>query len=213
MARNYEVSIEGKLLRIAVEAPRGAAIAGVPVIQLTTVQDLDNVLSELWPLPGIHGAVLFGPLAEKAWDHFRSRYAPVLAAGGAVTDERGRLLAIHRLGRWDLPKGKVDQGESLPAAAVREVREECGLQEVSIERPLCETWHTYTREGTDHLKRTEWFLMRAPGTQRLEAQASENITRVEWMDGAGVEAMKQDTYPAILTVISAWEEAVHRSRT
>ncbi|MBK8341800.1 MAG: hypothetical protein IPK99_18310 [Flavobacteriales bacterium] len=55
--------------------------------------------------------------------------------------------------------------------------------------------------------------MRAPGMQRLEAQASENITRVEWMDATGVEAMKQDTYPAILTVISAWEEAVHRSRT
>lgn len=84
---------------------------------------------------------------------------------------------------------------------------------MSIERPLCDTWHTYTREGTDHLKRTEWFLMRAPGMQRLQKQASENITRVEWMDGAGVEAMKQNTYPAILTVISAWEEMVHRSRT
>lgn len=200
-------------MRIAVEAPRGAPIAGVPVVQLTALQDLDNVLADLWPLPGIHGAVLFGPLAEQTWDHFRARYVPVLAAGGAVTDEQGRLLAIHRLGRWDLPKGKVDPGESVPAAAVREVREECGLQEVSIERPLCDTWHTYAREGKDHLKRTEWFLMRAPGMQRLEAQASENISRVEWMDEEGIATMKRDTYPAILTVISAWEEAVHRSRT
>ena len=188
-------------------------MAGVPLINLTTVQDLDNALTELWPLPGIRGAVLFGPLAEKAWDHFRAHYVPVLAAGGAVTDERGRLLAIHRLDRWDLPKGKVDPGESVPAAAVREVREECGLKEVSIERALCDTWHTYVRDGKDHLKRTEWFLMRAPGMQRLEAQTSENITRVEWMDATGIEAMKQDTYPAILAVISAWEESVHRSRT
>ncbi|MBK8341799.1 MAG: NUDIX domain-containing protein [Flavobacteriales bacterium] len=135
MARNYEVSIEGKVLRIAEEAPKSAAIVGVPVVQLSTVQDLDNVLSDLWSIPGIHGAVLFGPLAEKAWDHLRARYVPVLAAGGAVTDERGRLLAIHRLGRWDLPKGKVDRGESVSTAAVREVQEECGLQEVSIERP------------------------------------------------------------------------------
>ena len=41
----------------------------------------------------------------------RMRY--VRAAGGIVTDDAGNRLLIHRNGRWDLPKGKVEQGETL----------------------------------------------------------------------------------------------------
>ena len=115
------------------------------------------------------GMVLFGEV-ERIWAWFQALYKPVLAAGGMVSDEAGRLLAIHRLGVWDLPKGKVEPGEDTAAAAVREVQEECGLQRVERGDALATTWHTYERKGKRHLKRTEWYLMTATSDQPLTAQ-------------------------------------------
>src|SRR5690606_40883318 len=73
-------------------------------------------------------------------------YTTLFRSGGVVQDEHGRLLAIRRLGMWDLPKGKVDPGEAIDGAALREVREECGVQQLALVRPIAHTWHTYVRE-------------------------------------------------------------------
>lgn len=66
--------------------------------------------------------------------------APVLAAGALVWREkhdRVEVLLIHRprYQDWSIPKGKLDKGESFPAAAVREVAEETGYR-VRLHRPL-----------------------------------------------------------------------------
>ena len=158
--------------------------------------------------PQREGLVLFGTDAEEVWDRFRGLYVFVQAAGGCVTDERRRLLVIHRLGVWDLPKGKVDPGEAVDAGALREVREECGLQRVELVKRLCETWHTYERKGHQHLKRTDWYLMRGTNTEPLIAQTVEDISEVRWMDAAEVAAMKATTYPSLRKVLSAWESAI-----
>jgi len=154
--------------------------------------------------------LLHGRDVKAIWKEFKGGFRYVQAAGGAVTDERGRLLAIHRLGRWDLPKGKVDDGEAIPEAAVREVQEECGLQHVTLLAPLCETWHTYERNGEQHLKRTDWFLMRASSKETLVPQADEAISEVCWLDAKAVRRMKADTYPSLLSVVEAWEAAPDR---
>lgn len=213
MARNYEVSIDGLAVRLTEHAPVAAPGPGGLVVQATSADRVDELVERARRIPGVERLTLVVPDAGAAWERFRSGYVPVDAAGGAVTDERGRLLVIHRLGRWDLPKGKVDAGEALPEAAVREVKEECGLREVSIVRPLCDTWHTYERNGEQHLKRTSWFLMRASGAERLVPQHEEDIREVAWMDADGVRRVKAGTYATVRAVISAWEEAVPRSRT
>ena len=64
---------------------------------------------------------------EAAWSALRAHTTDVHAAGGLLTDEAGRLLCIHRIGHWDLPKGKLEAGEALEEAAAREVQEECGV--------------------------------------------------------------------------------------
>ena len=158
----------------------------------------------------LRGMVLFGEDVDEVWDWFSANYRFVAAAGGCVTDEHLRLLAIRRLGLWDLPKGKVDTDETVEAAALREVREECGLKNVELVKRLRETWHTYERKGEQHLKRTDWYLMHASSAQELIAQQEEDISEVRWMDASGVEELKRGTYPSLLGVISAWEDAVRR---
>lgn len=173
--------------------------------------ELPHLSGELLHSRTVQGVHVFNEDVEELWAWFRSGYRFVQAAGGTVTDERGRLLAIHRLGVWDLPKGKVEKGEDIPAAAVREVEEECGLKRVALEAPLCATWHTYERNGQQHLKRTDWFLMRASSKEELVAQHEEDIQEVRWMDAAGVADMQRGTYPSLRPVISAWE-AAYRDR-
>lgn len=139
-----------------------------------------------------------------AWEAFQAEHEFVLAAGGMVLDEQGRLLAIKRLGKWDLPKGKVEKGEQVDVGAVREVQEECGLVNVELIRRVTSTWHTYERKGNQHLKRTDWFLMRASSKEKLTAQSEEDIEDVRWLDAAGVRMMEADTYPSLLPVLQAW---------
>ena len=140
-----------------------------------------------------------------AWEAFRSEFKFVLAAGGAVTDEHGRLLVIERLGKWDLPKGKVDKGEAIEDAAMREVREECGLTRLRIEVPMLSTWHTYERKGRQHLKRTDWFLMRGSSEEVLVPQRDEDIVTAKWMARAEVAGIEEETYPSLIAVFREWQ--------
>jgi 8-oxo-dGTP pyrophosphatase MutT (NUDIX family) len=149
------------------------------------------------------------PSVQDAWKHFMAMHELVQAAGGAVADEQGRLLAIHRLGLWDLPKGKAEPGETAEGTAMREVKEECGIQGLTLGQALPDTWHTYTRNGVHCLKCTKWFSMYANSEQPLVAQESEDIREVAWLDAEARDRMAQETYPSLLPVISAWEERHH----
>lgn len=183
-----------------------AAERALQPVHIHNAQDLSEVLAELRSGARRTGVHAFGPGAEQLWSWLRAAHVPVQAAGGAVVDEQGRLLAIRRLGMWDLPKGKVDKGEGIEAAALREVREECGLQELRIIEALPVTWHTYERKGRQHLKRTDWYLMQGTADEVLAPQLEEDITDVRWMTAAEVAAMKTETYPSLLPVIAAWEQ-------
>lgn len=187
---------------------------------ITDAQQLKNVL-RAFEGSMADTLLLTNPEPSRLWEWFRARYSFVHAAGGAVTDERGRLLAMYRRNRWDLPKGKLDKGEAVPDAAVREVMEECGLKHVKIvdtaadgsHTPLATTWHTYDHKGGRFLKRTDWFLMRTTSSETLVAQADEDITEVKWMDRDGVARMRAETFPTLHAVIDAWLGVVRNSRT
>jgi ADP-ribose pyrophosphatase YjhB (NUDIX family) len=205
MPRRYEVFIEGLPLVLTDSDTAPAAEQALEPFHIHNAQDLAEVLAELRSGMRRGGVRAFGPGAEQLWDWLQAAHAPVRAAGGAVVDEHGRLLAIRRLGKWDLPKGKVDKGEGIEAAALREVREECGLHELRIIEALPVTWHTYERKGRQHLKRTDWYLMQGTASEALAPQLEEDITDVRWMTAAEVAAMKAETYPSLLPVIAAWE--------
>ena len=136
------------------------------------------------------------------------------AAGGLVADEKGDLLFIRRLGRWDLPKGKINREDYAPGepplltpgsvppeaarrAAVREVKEETGLTHVAITRELSSTWHIYTRKEKRILKRTWWFSMETHSDQPLTPQVSEAITSVQWIQREKIPIVLGDTYNSL----------------
>lgn len=102
------------------------------------------------------------------------------AAGGIVTDDLGRVLMIFRHGHWDLPKGKLEFGESIEECAVREVEEECGVGGLRVIGRAGTTEHTYFEGGTEILKRTYWYRMRCSGGA-LVAQREEGIESAEWV--------------------------------
>jgi 8-oxo-dGTP pyrophosphatase MutT (NUDIX family) len=209
MRRKYTIHIEGRPLVIAASADAAPPPANWLVMHIDDLREVRPAVLQFEQRSELAGMLLHAEEVGPVWKEFKGRYHFVQAAGGAVTDEKGRLLAIHRLGRWDLPKGKVDKGEGIPEAAVREVMEECGLQRVELGAPLCETWHTYERKGELHLKRTDWFLMRASSKEKLVPQADEDIGEVRWLDSGDVRTLKAETYPSLLSVVEAWEEASH----
>jgi 8-oxo-dGTP pyrophosphatase MutT (NUDIX family) len=127
----------------------------------------------------------------------------VRAAGGLIQNERGEFLFIYRRNKWDLPKGKIDGGESPEECALREVKEETGIGEVDLKSFLLITHHTYEENGKSILKETHWFLLYASGDQELTAQQEEDITGLRWIEESGFGEVTQNTFPNILEVLKA----------
>lgn len=130
-------------------------------------------------------------------------YTPIDAAGGVVRNEQGHVLMIYRRGKWDLPKGKVDDDEDIATCALREVQEETGLQKVTIGNIICETYHTYSQQGQSLLKRTTWYNMTGKSTDTLVPQASENIEEARWISETDLSHYVYKSYDAIREVLSA----------
>ena len=123
-----------------------------------------------------------------------ARFIP--AAGGIVFNENNELLMIHRLGRWDLPKGKCEDGETIAESALREVREECGVEELYITQEWPSTYHYYLLKEKLILKRTYWFEMKSNDTH-LTPQTEEDIAQVEWISSSEIEGKVEQSYAAI----------------
>jgi len=145
----------------------------------------------------------------------KSLFTVVKAAGGVVRNERGEILFIHRRGKWDLPKGKINYELGIKneefrisnfefriSEAIREVKEETGLREVKAIRPLKPTWHVYYDKGKRMLKKTWWFEMQAPGDQPLMPQTEEDILYVRWFRPDELEVVLENTFGSLREMIA-----------
>lgn len=133
---------------------------------------------------------------------FFQSYSLITAAGGVVLNDEGKILFIFRRGKWDLPKGKKEDDESLETCAKREVMEETGLARLELQRFLLTTYHTYRYEGSSVAKDTHWFLFRAPGQQPVSPQTDEDIASIEWADPADLSRYTANTYQLIIDVLN-----------
>ena len=125
----------------------------------------------------------------------KSKYRIIKAAGGLVR-KGNKVLMIYRLKKWDLPKGKLDNGEKPKQAALREVLEETGIK-VKVVEKICNTWHTYTMNHKNILKKTSWFLMDVTEDGEMRPQFEEEIEEVRWMSARDVFHALKDSYQSI----------------
>lgn len=127
------------------------------------------------------------------WEQFQKHFKNIKAAGGIVLNQDNNILFIHRLGKWDLPKGKIEKGESKNDAAIREVEEECGITNLELSDFINSTYHIYTdRDGINILKTTFWYKMKYLGTEPPKPQLEEGINEVSWKNE---EETKRDVLP------------------
>jgi 8-oxo-dGTP pyrophosphatase MutT (NUDIX family) len=138
-----------------------------------------------------------------AWDEFGKHFTSIEAAGGRVRNADNETLFIFRRGKWDLPKGKIEDEEEVEDAAIREVEEECGVRGLKIIRELPSTYHIYTQDKEEILKRTYWFEMYSEDKRELVPQEEEGITEVKWMNEKEVKKALTNTYESIIEVMRA----------
>jgi 8-oxo-dGTP pyrophosphatase MutT (NUDIX family) len=143
----------------------------------------------------LHAADLSG-----LWADFQSCFKVLEAAGGYVLNTAGELLVFFRRDSWDMPKGKIDPGETPQQAAVREVQEETGLVNLLLGGFLAHTYHTYETKGQRILKKTWWYRMTTPDTD-LVPQTEEDIEQIQWVEPKTWLHGHPHVYPNILEVI------------
>ncbi len=196
MAQSYKVFIGGSILFIGNETENQAVFN-------TTLTDPK---SSEWPeiiqeLEDNESALYVRGEDLNNWEKFCANYKIVEAAGGLVQNQHGDWLFIYRNGMWDLPKGKLEKGESIENCAIREVAEECGIQEPTIIKPLKMTYHTYTLKGQRILKPTYWFLMTSSDDSELVPQTEEGISEVKWVSTKEAKVLASNSFGSIKQVV------------
>lgn len=139
---------------------------------------------------------------EKLWDKFLNHFKYLEAAGGLVKNQENQILFIYRLEKWDLPKGKVEPGETTELAAVREVEEECGITNLKILKFITNTYHIYF-DTKLHLKSTFWYEMAYEGNEELIPQIEEGIGIAKWKSKDEIPALMNQTYENIKLVLDS----------
>jgi 8-oxo-dGTP pyrophosphatase MutT (NUDIX family) len=176
MALNYRIYINQKVILLTETEPDLKEN-----YQKIEAQTFDLKIIYTWIVA--HKRDFFYVLCKNAKAYLKSIAANITlieAAGGIVKNENNQYLFIYRNNKWDLPKGKIEKGEKVKEAAVREVEEECGIEVSRLGKSLCKTYHAYISREEVVLKKTYWFKMRCEQQNKLVPQLEEGITDVRW---------------------------------
>jgi len=198
MAQIYKIYMNQSALVIADFVPQSA----------TNIQSIDHQYFDLEKLfkqtKENKIPITYFILIKKPTDFFdliKKQIKLIKAAGGLVKNGKGSYLFIHRLGKWDLPKGKVDEGESMRKAAIREVEEECGIEVNYLGKKITTTYHTYLMKGELVLKKTNWYEMGVNKVPKLKPQYEEDITEAIWLETSKFDKIRKNTYPLIADIL------------
>ena len=166
-------------------------------IQVTDVNEVKKVVDALRNDEYSCDINLFGYYANDIFEDFCTLYTKIEAAGGLVKNIKSEYLLIKRFGIWDLPKGKVEAGETMLKAAVREVCEETGLKNIATTISLPCTYHIYYQYERWFLKKTHWYLMETSEDTKLIPQADEDISEAVWLNKTDAFLALSDSYRSL----------------
>lgn len=190
----YKVFYNEKAL-ILTEKPLGT----VKTLKFNTKNQFDEAI-DILKNTSISEINIFHHNLDKLWNEFTSNFHYLEAAGGVVKNQKDEILFIHRLEKWDLPKGKVEEGETTEIAAVREVEEECGINNLQLQHHITTTYHIYFQNDLK-LKATYWYAMNYNGNETLIPQTEEGIGIAEWKSKSQFPEILQQTYENIKIVL------------
>jgi 8-oxo-dGTP pyrophosphatase MutT (NUDIX family) len=203
MPQSYKIFINNRPFSIVSDAGAAANVPGTLVVNYDSADSLLLMIELAHSEEKFFGhVIILHNDPSRVFHKIESLTKVIEAAGGAVKNSEGRLLMIHRRGKWDLPKGKIDKGETAEKAAVREVEEECGVTGLQIVRSLSPTYHTYKEKEKLFLKKTYWYEMLTSDTRPLVPQTEEGIDKCEWRDAGGVGEALKDTFLSVIEVVT-----------
>jgi 8-oxo-dGTP pyrophosphatase MutT (NUDIX family) len=148
-----------------------------------------------------HAGIILGKDLSELKNQFFKHFHVIKAGGGLVRNNDQEILLIFRLGKWDLPKGKLDENETIEECALREVSEETGLTHLKIIRTLEITYHTYILFGKHNLKETHWYEMSSNKSDKLIPQTEEDITEIKWVKKDNLSPYLLNTFPSIAIIL------------
>jgi len=166
-------------------------------LNLHTVKSMIHEMQD----PSIHAGIFFHKDLEELKAAFFKKFTLIVAAGGFVLNEKDQVLMMFRRGKWDLPKGKLGEGEDMRSCALREVSEETGVRRLQIKSELMITYHTYEENEQEILKETEWFLMETDDNGDLQPQQDEDIEVCEWVQADNLQNYLKNTHPSVIDVM------------
>lgn len=150
---------------------------------------------------------IFSAEPQTLWNIFLQRVHIITAGGGIVSNEQNELLLIHRRGKWDLPKGKIEPGEEISTGAIRELEEETGVKVARITAPPTRTYHAYMHKGKASLKETFWYPMQAQtGQKNLIPQTEEDIDEARWVKKSNLRNYQAGSHLLIWDLLNAYAE-------
>jgi len=149
-----------------------------------------------------HAGVLFYKDLEILRKSFFKHFTAIEAAGGIVQNLKKEIMFIYRLEKWDLPKGKIEAGETPEIAAEREIKEETGIKDIEIGKKIGKTYHTYEAYGKHFIKTTHWFHFNSKHAELLKPQLEEDITMIKWFSTREIKTPLQNTYASVSDILS-----------
>lgn len=194
----YKVFYNEKFLILS-EKP----LDGYKSLKFTSKNQFDETLTILRE-PSIEKINLYCSDLDELWNNFKTHFYYLEAAGGIVKNTNDELLFIYRLGKWDLPKGKVEKGETTEIAALREVEEECGISNLQLNGFIANTYHIYFDKKLC-LKSTYWYDMLYEGNESLTPQTEEGIDSVEWKKQEEIPTIFPLTYENIKIILTEFK--------
>ena len=198
MTNKYKIFFNNRILWVGGHNPITDNQLYQAAQKYTNRQELQQFIDHFRENETIASAIIYHEQAEELMENVIQCFKYIEAAGGIVTNKNGEIMVIHRLGVWDLPKGKIETGESPEIAAIREVEEECGISQLSINHKITDTFHTYELKGKPVLKRTYWYAIDCASTEKPTPQQEEDITIACWT--TDLSKVLSHTYPSISDV-------------